>query len=144
MLANLVDIDEAMAMSACSSEDGGAMFYDFAAAFPSVEHDFMMEVFRAMDWPAWLLNFVSVLYANLRCQIVLGGSRHCGFAISRGIRQGCPLSPLLFAVAEDLLLRRLVQQIPDGTLRAYADDTAFVHPSIWKVSGRPASHLPRI
>ena len=46
LLANLVDIDEAMAFSACSSEDGGAISFDFAAAFPSVEPDFFLSPFK--------------------------------------------------------------------------------------------------
>ena len=51
MLANLVDIDEAMAYSTCVSDKGAAMFYDFAAAFPSEEHGFMMAVVRRLGWP---------------------------------------------------------------------------------------------
>jgi hypothetical protein len=135
MLANLVDIDEAMALTACRSDQGAAIFSDFAAVFPSVEHDLMKTVFRWLGWPPWLLTFIDILYAHNYCHIVLGGSRHQGFGITRGIRQGCPLSPLLFAVASDLLLRRIKHRIPGCTLKAYADDTALVHQNMWRAIG---------
>ena len=78
--------------------------------------------------PNWLLRFIVVLYQRNFCYIVLDGARFDGFTISRGIRQGCPLSPLLFAVASDLLIRRLQRLLPKGCIRAYADDTAVVIP----------------
>ena len=56
------------------------------------------------------------------------GARDNGFSISCGIRQGCPLSPPLFAVASDSLFRRLQRLLPDGCFRAYADDLAVVLP----------------
>ena len=38
MLGNLVDIDEGMARAALQEQAAIALFFDFAAAFPSVEH----------------------------------------------------------------------------------------------------------
>ena len=43
-----------------------------------------------------------------------------------GIRQGCPLSLLLFATVLDPFLRLLTKNIENGMATAYADDIALV------------------
>ena len=103
-------------------------FCDFAAAFPSIEHEFFHQFFRQLGWPSWLLNIINIVYMENRCQICMAGARYAGFSISRGIRQGCPLSPLLFAMATDIMLRRLQRRFPSACLRAWADDLAMVLP----------------
>ena len=102
------------------------MFFDFAAAFPSLEHAFMRAVIRAAGFPRWLRNFIDALYRDNRSVIALAGGRFRGFIATRGVRQGCPLSPLLFAVCSDILVRRLTRRFPRAVVRAYADDVAIV------------------
>ncbi len=129
MLANVLDIEEAMICTARESEQGWAFFYDMAAAFPSVEQEFFHGYFHKLGWPRWLLNIIHIFYLNNTCQICLAGARYIGFTLTRGIRQGCPLSPLLFAMATDLMLRRLQRLFPGATSRAWADDLAMVLPA---------------
>ncbi|MDA8582658.1 reverse transcriptase domain-containing protein, partial [bacterium] len=128
MIANILDVDEAMALAAQRGEFGLAFSFDLAAAFPSVEHGFFMTLFESLGWPPWLLRIIGNLYVRNYCWITLGGERLEGFALTRGIRQGCPLSPLLFAMATDLILRRLARRHPGATVRAWADDMAVVFP----------------
>ena len=47
MIAILVDIEEAMVVTICSSGEGGAFLFDFAPAFPSVEQNLMLDLFTA-------------------------------------------------------------------------------------------------
>ena len=54
MLANLIDVDEAMLREAARAEGAYALFFDFAAAFPSIEHALLHEFFQSLGWPQWL------------------------------------------------------------------------------------------
>ena len=87
MLANLLDVDEAMIQTAARNSRGMALFYDFAPAFPSIEHDFFHNFFSNLGWPTWLLNFFRMLYLDNFCKICLRRANFIGVAISRGIRQ---------------------------------------------------------
>ena len=51
MLGNLVDIDEGMARAALQEQAAIALFFDFAAAFPSVEHAVLDAYFTSLGWP---------------------------------------------------------------------------------------------
>jgi len=126
MLANVVDVDSGVQHTSLNFEHGLPIFPDFAAAFPSVDHDFIHDFLESLDWPIWLTRFVKGLYTNNRCCIAVGGRRSDGFAMEAGIRQGCPLSPFQFAVVCALLLCRLQRLLPTAMIRAYADDIALV------------------
>ena len=51
--------------------------------------------------------------------------------MSSGVRQGCPLSPLIYAVVAESLLDTIEARCPDAFVRAYADDTALVLKDFW-------------
>ena len=76
--------------------------------------------------PVEARRLVRALYHDQSCRISLAGGTYDGFRVTSGIRQGCPLSPLLFAAVTDLLLRILELRFPTMLARAFADDTAAV------------------
>jgi hypothetical protein len=114
---------------------GALILFDFRAAFPSMSHEYMFEVLRRIGMPEDALHFVQALYDENKCVISCKGGIFDGFKLTAGIRQGCPLSPLLFVVVVDILLRRLGEALPRALIRAFADDTATVVEDFFEVAG---------
>jgi hypothetical protein len=126
MLSNVIDIDYHAMTVSLKCDKGAIFFFDFKAAFPSVSHVFLRESLELIGVPPSALAFINALYKNNYCDISYKGNIYDGFGMFCGVRQGCPISPMLFAAAVDVLLRRLQQKIPEGEVRAFADDIGLV------------------
>ena len=126
ILANVVDIEEAFVLAALQEDESAVFLFDFAAAFPPVSQDFFLRALERIGLPPHALHAIRALYDNNRCRPAFGGQLWGGFQQEVGIRQGCPLSPLLFAAIVDPFLRLLQRKLPGQLICAYADDTAAV------------------
>ena len=80
--------------------------------------------------PPEVRHVVKNLYGSHKCKICFKDLCEQGFPIGAGIRQGCPLSPLLFALVLDIALRKIQRALPTATVKAFADDIAVVVPDI--------------
>lgn len=126
MIHNILDVDwHAMTVSLKAPKDA-LLLFDFKAAFPSVSHAFLLRCLHALGLPKGVMNFIGSMYSHNRCVIRMQGQDYPGFCLQGGVRQGCPLSPLLFAVSVDILLRTIVHELPGCVCRAFADDIAAV------------------
>ncbi|XP_026452153.1 uncharacterized protein LOC113352557 [Papaver somniferum] len=80
---------------------------DISQAFETVSWDFIDEVFRQYvfsdSWCMWVLNILS----SARISVMINGCPEGYFSITRGLRQGDPLSPLIFVLIEDGLSHNL-------------------------------------
>lgn len=72
---------------------------DAAKAFDSLEWHYLWKVLAEYQLGPGFARWLRLLYSEPRAKVKINGQCSEGFQLSRGTRQGCPLSPLLFALA---------------------------------------------
>ena len=65
-------------------------------AFDSVWHEGLLYKLLKINIGGHFYNLIKSLYCNSTCSIRIGENKTRSFSYSRGVRQGCVLSPLLF------------------------------------------------
>ena len=118
-MQNVVDLDGAARVFAIQKDTARLpllVAWDFAAAFPSVSHDWLFRVLKHMRIPDGLMNVIRAIY---HCNLAWGSIRGCLsplFVAMSGILQGCPLSGLLFAWIMNPFLEAMKAMIDDKGL----------------------------
>ncbi|KAK7916392.1 hypothetical protein WMY93_012153 [Mugilogobius chulae] len=87
-------------------------FVDLEKAFDRVPRGVLWGVLREYGVRGPLLRAVRSLYDRSRSCVHIAGSKSDLFPVHAGLRQGCPLSPVLFIVFMDRISRR--SQGPEG------------------------------
>ncbi|KAM2653782.1 hypothetical protein EV2_025374 [Malus domestica] len=87
--------------------DGGnvAIKFDLAKAFDTLSWDFLTRVPQAFGFHSSFVQWISFILHSAHLSILFNGSPVGFFSCSRGVRQGDPLSPLLFCIIEEVLSR---------------------------------------
>ena len=86
---------------------GIAIFLDFQKAFDSIEWEYLKAALKAVNFGPNLLNWIDVLYNKASSWIINYGHSSSFFRLQCGVRQGCPLSGLLFIIGIELFARAL-------------------------------------
>ena len=108
---------------------------DQKKAFDNVDHGYLINTMRAMGFGEVFFSYLQLLYSGSESMIKVCGSLTSPFPFEKGIRQGCPLSGLLYSIAIEPLLNKLRCNInksgfklPDTekycSVSAYADDVS--------------------
>ena len=77
---------------------------DAEKTFDKIQHLFMIKTLQKMGIEGTYLSIVKVIYDKCTVNIILNGEKLKAFPLRSGIRQGCPLSPLLFNIVLEVLV----------------------------------------
>jgi hypothetical protein len=83
---------------------------DSEKAFNNIQHHFVIKALRKLALEGMYLNIVKAIYDKPTANIILNGEKLKPFPFKSGLRQGCPLSPLLFNIVLKFLTRAIRQE----------------------------------
>ena len=110
---------------------------DQEKAFDKVDWAFLLKTLKAMGFGPRFLKWVQTVYSGVLSTVQVNGYFTPFFSLSRGVRQGCPLSPLLYIITAEVLACNIracprikgfplpgpVLQV--SVINQYADDTTL-------------------
>ncbi|KAF1326887.1 reverse transcriptase, partial [Globisporangium splendens] len=115
-----------------------ALLLDFAKAYDSLDRSFLAQALQHLGFPLKFVHLVKVLHSQTTYKFIVNGFLSKKYNVTSGIRQGCPLAPLLFILALEVLYRKIEasDEIHGVELQAagcatevrlggYADDTTI-------------------
>ena len=122
--------------------NGLVLKIDQYKAFDRVNHNYLFKVIEKMGFGPNFQRWIQILYYNIEACIKHNGFISELFSISRGVRQGCPISALLYVLSVEPFHETICKspyisgiQINDIEVRMFqhADDTTFFVSSLTSI-----------
>ena len=113
-------------------------FIDYSKAFDCVDHELLWQTLDDMNFDPILIDLIRSLYEGQQSAVQLECGTTEWFPISKGVRQGCILSPHLFSLYTEGIMREVANDARRDTYEEpviqglritdlrYADDTALL------------------
>ena len=126
-----------------NEKPGSLICLDFEKAFDRLEWNFMVNVLKHFNFGNKFIKWIQILYTNPSMVIKNNGWISNQICMSRGIRQGCPVSALLFILSVEVMAIsiRSNEEISGfifnnftHKLTQYADDTTLLLSNIDSIS----------
>ena len=90
-----------------TNKSGMLFSLDFKKAFDSLEWNFIFKTLEAFNFGDSFINWIKTIYNSPEACIKNNGYLSETFEITRGVRQGCPVSSLLFILSAEILATKI-------------------------------------
>ena len=100
-------------------------FVDYEKAFDSLDRTTLWKIMRHYGIPGKLVTLVKELYEGSSCRVLHEGQLTDSFNIITGVKQGCILSPFLFILAIDWLMKETTSGGRNGIQWTQLEDLDF-------------------
>ena len=107
---------------------------DQEKAFDRVDRHFLFKTLRKFGYGPKLIATIEAIYNNIEAQVKVNGNMSQSFLIERGVRQGCPLSMILYIILAEVMIENIRQNRnikgitisqKETKISAFADDTTI-------------------
>jgi len=89
-------------------------FVDFKKAFDYISHDKLWVTVMDMGYPLHLIDLLAKLYKKQLAKVKVAGTLSEWFRVKKGVRQGCVLSPYLFNIKAEMVMRETLDEFQGG------------------------------
>ena len=102
-------VDDIIEYTDTMNMSGAILSLDYSKAFDSISKEFMLKSLHKFGFGPGFINWISILNSCSMSCILYNGWLSGNFPLECGIRQGCPISPLCFILACELLACKIRQ-----------------------------------
>ena len=117
----------------CNDEQVEAymILMDFMKAYDRVDREAMDQTIKAMNFPTYIQEMISLLYTDAEAIVVINGTLGPRFRTHGGVRQGCPLSPYLFIIVLELMA---IEMRKDETIHGITLAAIRIRPTLTHIA----------
>jgi len=110
----IFNLRECMSASRQKGKPLYVCFIDLRKAYDSVNRELLWQAMKTYGISGKIVRIVSSLYENTRAKVRVNGVLSECLLLKTGVKQGCVLSPLLFNIFIDWVVRRVLKSMGDS------------------------------